>query len=260
MNINMDNNIIEKRKMLFSQRLKKALEELNVTQTELCKRTDIPKSAMSQYVSGNFQPKQDRLYKIADSLNISPAWLMGYDVPMQPPAQSGFRIHKNLNKGYPYLAWQENELVADYVKKEQALENAEVIPCFNMDDVSFASLDLMICKPIDYRPLLHSEIPEGNYIYVIYNSKYDDFKGNMYPLIEDNDMLLLDFGAKPQNGDLTMIEFLPGKNFLCRYYKYDDLIEFQFLSRKSLSISVTDENYRRYDVRGIVKQIIRNVK
>lgn len=72
------NDIIEKRKMLFSQRLKKALEELNVTQTELCKRTDIPKSAMSQYVSGNFQPKQDRLYKIADSLNISPAWLMGY--------------------------------------------------------------------------------------------------------------------------------------------------------------------------------------
>jgi transcriptional regulator with XRE-family HTH domain len=45
--------------------------------------TKIPKSAISQYVSGAFEPKQDRIYLIAKALNISEAWLLGYDVPME---------------------------------------------------------------------------------------------------------------------------------------------------------------------------------
>lgn len=66
-----------------SERLSQALSINNITQTELCKKTGIPKSAMSQYIKGNFEPKQDRIYLIAKALNISEAWLMGYDVSMQ---------------------------------------------------------------------------------------------------------------------------------------------------------------------------------
>lgn len=65
-----------------SERLSQALSIKNITQTELCKKTGIPKSAMSQYIKGNFEPKQDRIYLIAKALNISEAWLMGYDVPI----------------------------------------------------------------------------------------------------------------------------------------------------------------------------------
>lgn len=65
-----------------SERLSQALSIKNMTQTELCKKTGIPKSAMSQYIKGNFEPKQDRIYLIAKALNISEAWLMGYDVPI----------------------------------------------------------------------------------------------------------------------------------------------------------------------------------
>ena len=65
-----------------SERLSQVLSIKNITQTELCKRTGIPKSAMSQYIKGNFEPKQDRIYLIAKALNISEAWLMGYDVSM----------------------------------------------------------------------------------------------------------------------------------------------------------------------------------
>ena len=52
-------------------------------QSELCAKTGIPKSAMSQYISGAFEPKQDRIYLMADALNVNEAWLMGYDVPME---------------------------------------------------------------------------------------------------------------------------------------------------------------------------------
>jgi transcriptional regulator with XRE-family HTH domain len=43
-------------------RLRQALRERGVKQSELCEMTKIPKSAISQYVSGAFEPKQDRIY------------------------------------------------------------------------------------------------------------------------------------------------------------------------------------------------------
>lgn len=66
-----------------SKRLYKALSIRGMKQAELCTRTKIPKSSMSLYLSGAYEPKQDRLYIIAEVLDIDPVWLMGYDVPME---------------------------------------------------------------------------------------------------------------------------------------------------------------------------------
>lgn len=55
----------------------------NINQADLCQRTSIPKSSMSMYLSGERSPRQNRLSQIAENLNISEAWLMGYDVPME---------------------------------------------------------------------------------------------------------------------------------------------------------------------------------
>ena len=52
-------------------------------QSDLCQITKIPKSAISQYISGAFEPKQDRVYLISKALNVSEAWLMGFDVPIE---------------------------------------------------------------------------------------------------------------------------------------------------------------------------------
>lgn len=63
----------------FNERLKQAMKLKNMTQSELCEKTGIPKSAMSQYVSGAFTPKQERTYLIAKALNVNESWLLGYD-------------------------------------------------------------------------------------------------------------------------------------------------------------------------------------
>ena len=73
----------EERKSNCSERIATALAIRNMKQSELCERTKIPKSAISQYISGAFEPKQDRIYLIARELDVSEAWLMGYDVPME---------------------------------------------------------------------------------------------------------------------------------------------------------------------------------
>lgn len=66
-----------------SERLKKALSIREMKQAELCNRTNTPKSSLSLYLSGAYEPKQDRLYEIAKVLDVDPVWLMGYDVPME---------------------------------------------------------------------------------------------------------------------------------------------------------------------------------
>ena len=66
-----------------SERLRKALSIRNMRQADLCEKTKIPKSAISHYLSGSFVPKQDRAYIIAQALNVNPAWLMGFDAPME---------------------------------------------------------------------------------------------------------------------------------------------------------------------------------
>ena len=67
-------------------RIAKALSIRGMRQSELCEKTKIPKSAISQYISGAFEPKQDRIYLISQALNVDPVWLMGYDVPMEKKA------------------------------------------------------------------------------------------------------------------------------------------------------------------------------
>ena len=81
----------------FYERLNEAMKINGISQTELCVRTQIPKSAMSQYMSGAFKPKQDRTYLIACALNVSEAWLMGFDVPMERKTPS---ISSNLSELY----------------------------------------------------------------------------------------------------------------------------------------------------------------
>jgi transcriptional regulator with XRE-family HTH domain len=44
--------------------------------------TGIPKNTLSYYLSGKTEPKADRLYALARALNVSEAWLLGYDVSM----------------------------------------------------------------------------------------------------------------------------------------------------------------------------------
>lgn len=71
----------------FCKRLKNAMDINNITQSQLCEKTQIPKSAMSQYLSGNFKPKQYRTELLAKALNVSEAWLMGYDLPKERNAE-----------------------------------------------------------------------------------------------------------------------------------------------------------------------------
>ena len=56
----------------FATILQNLLTEKNMKQSELSGLTRINKSSISEYLSGNYQPKYKNILKIAQVLNVSP--------------------------------------------------------------------------------------------------------------------------------------------------------------------------------------------
>ena len=96
----------------FANRLNKAITLRNIKPIELSEKTGIDKSKISSYMSGRYKAKQDGVYLLAQALNVSEVWLMGYDVPMESiPIKDIEKIKipvlGTVKAGYDYLA-QEN--------------------------------------------------------------------------------------------------------------------------------------------------------
>jgi len=74
---------MNEKKAELKDRLKFALELREKKSADLVRDLKIPKSAVSQYLSGKSQNMDSkRLYDMCRYLNVSEAWMMGYDVPM----------------------------------------------------------------------------------------------------------------------------------------------------------------------------------
>ena len=74
-----------------SDRLSYLMETRHMRQTDILDRVlpvcqkyglKMNRSDISQYVSGKVSPNQDKLYALAEALNVDPVWLMGVDVPI----------------------------------------------------------------------------------------------------------------------------------------------------------------------------------
>ena len=64
-------------------RLQEALKARKMKAIDLSEQLGISRGTISRYLSGDSTPKADRLNHICSALNVSEAWLLGYDVPME---------------------------------------------------------------------------------------------------------------------------------------------------------------------------------
>lgn len=84
----------------LKDRLQEALYIRDKKAVDLVRDLKIPKSAISQYLSGKSQNMDsERLYAICKYLDVSEPWMMGYDVSME----------RNMEK--------KNNAIADIVKR-----------------------------------------------------------------------------------------------------------------------------------------------
>lgn len=68
-----------------ADRLRDAMDIRRKKQVDLERETGINRSAISRYLSGEYEPKNKPIYELAKALDVSEQWLMGYNVPMERP-------------------------------------------------------------------------------------------------------------------------------------------------------------------------------
>lgn len=97
----------------FFERFNEALNIRQKTMADISRETKINRSSLSEYSKGTYKPNQDRIYLIAKALNVSPAWIMGFDVPMEdkkedilpeqfetPEQAMNFLLHQQVVMGF----------------------------------------------------------------------------------------------------------------------------------------------------------------
>lgn len=67
----------------IAERIREGMEIRNIKQVDIVEKTGINKGALSSYISGKYEPKQNNIFLIAKALDVNEAWLMGHDVPME---------------------------------------------------------------------------------------------------------------------------------------------------------------------------------
>lgn len=73
--------------MMFSEKLKQAMQELHLNQRQVCGMTGKSKGSVSQYLSGKQVPSEDVKRDIAVSLGLVPDYFMQEKVAAEPPKE-----------------------------------------------------------------------------------------------------------------------------------------------------------------------------
>lgn len=112
-----------------SDRLKQIMSSRGMRQADIvaaaqpfCKAhgVNLGKNTLSQYVSGKTEPGQQKLTILGLALNVSEAWLMGYDVPMsrntKPATEIGDGLEDEVMRLFEELPRDKREAAAEYIR------------------------------------------------------------------------------------------------------------------------------------------------
>lgn len=110
---------------IFSERLKNALSERGMKQTELSERTGISKSSISEWLNGRYEAKADKIVLIAKALNVNESYLIGLDVPMENEVEQS-STKTILDNIFNKLEKPRQDKVVSYAKSELDEQNKVV--------------------------------------------------------------------------------------------------------------------------------------
>lgn len=66
---------------LTKDRLREAMRDAGMTQSDLARATGLNRATISRYLSGEVEPRQEAAHKLAVALGVAEFWLWGHDVP-----------------------------------------------------------------------------------------------------------------------------------------------------------------------------------
>jgi transcriptional regulator with XRE-family HTH domain len=109
-----------------AERLQQIMRDRKLKQVDLVRmcepyceefRSRITKSDLSQYLSGKVTPGQWKISILEHALDVNPAWLMGYDVPMEREPQGQDTPRAELIRLIGKLGDRDVEMLLSMVKR-----------------------------------------------------------------------------------------------------------------------------------------------
>ena len=212
---------------IFSERLKNALSERGMKQTELSERTGISKSSISEWLNGRYEAKADKIVLIAKALNVNESYLIGLDVPMENEAEQS-STKTILDNIFNKLEKPRQEIVINTAQEqldEQNKENLVQLFPYNVKEKLSAGTG-------------YEYFDDGNYDTVYYDEEYDyDFASWIF-----GDSMLPDY----PNGDVALIKDCPFEYDGCVYavdWDGQSYIKKVYKEEKGLRLVSTNEKY-----------------
>lgn len=195
--------------MKVSERLKVAMKEKGITQSELSRESSISKSTLSEWISGKYEPKQDKVFILANALNISPSWLMGLTDTME--------AYKDIEPVYSQLDTPRQQKVYDFAQHQLDEQNIDDTQSVYLVGHTAAGL------AIDYGQFniekIKATVPKGaDYAVLVHGD-------SMEPLIEDGQIIFYREQPIVENGEIAIVE-LNREEVTCKkfYHEGDKVI------------------------------------
>lgn len=182
----------------FSSRLKEALKYRGMKAIELSNKTGIGKSSISDWMSGKYEAKQDKVFLLAEALGVDEAWLMGLNVPMIP-RDDILSIYNKLEeprqkKVYNYA---ENQLH----EQESTIEENNVYSLPTIDNSAAAANPTELAYgDITIEDQQYVDVPNGTDFAVPIHGD------SMEPLIENGSYVFVKTQDTIENGEIALVE------------------------------------------------------
>ena len=217
----------------FSVRLKQAMDLRDFKASELSEKAKIPKSAISQYLSGLYEAKQKNIFKLANVLDVSEGWLMGLDVPMER-------------------------------NKDDILDKIGAIP---ISDIDIVNIPLLGTVKAGYDHLAQENIVDYISFKVDGTDKENYYALNvigdsMTPLFDDGDTVIVHKQNDFENGDNCVVLINGDEATIKKVYKGNTGIELKAVNPYYPPRVFSKEDIRDLPVKiiGVVEKSIRNFK
>lgn len=138
---------------IFIKRLTYLLNKKGLKPADLSRLTGIRASSISDWLTGKYTPKQDKIALIADVLGVSAAWLMGYEdhpTPL-PPYDNIIPIRK---KSFPLLG---------DVAAGKPIEAQQHVECYVTED---EDLDADYALRVKGDSMIGAGIDDGDIVFI----------------------------------------------------------------------------------------------
>ncbi|MBX8456270.1 XRE family transcriptional regulator [Apilactobacillus kunkeei] len=217
----------------FNLRLKEAMEYKKIKSAELSKLTGIGKSSISQWLSGQYSAKQDKIFLIAKALNVNPSWLIGADVPMtnESTPEKIFNIVNQLDNS-------RQAKVYDYASEQLKEQNKVIqIPKINTVEVygavSAGTGEYMVDnqpEEVEY----NGKVPEHDFAVTVNGD-------SMTPLFDDKQIIFVKKSEEARSGQIVIADY-DGQAYVKKFVSDDSGCRLVSLNKKYDDLPI-DENH-----------------